>query len=122
MKNKQFYWAIAAIVIIVAIIWAYKAKHAIKQTPIMDNVAQQTTNQSTPAPATAAQTENTWTGVLKKSDSPTKGNVMLVTKDRTIYMKTSRDFSSLLDKNVSVTYEGTWQNFVLGDVTLAEQQ
>ncbi len=122
MKNKQIYWAVAAIVIIIAIIWAYKAKHEVQQAPVDDSLAQLTVDQPSQATATASQTKNTWLGQLKKSDNSTKGNLMLITKDRTIYMKTSRDFSALLDKNISVTYEGTWQNFVLGDVTLAEQQ
>lgn len=121
MKNKQIYWAVAAVVIIVAIIWIYKANRHAEQTPT-ENLTEQTLNQSTSTPPTAIQTESTWQGVLKKSDNDTKGSVMLVTKERTIYIKTSRDFSSLIDKNVSVSYEGTWQSFVLGNVTLAEQQ
>jgi len=59
---------------------------------------------------------NAWEGTLKKSDNTQKGNLMLLTQDKKIYIKTNRDFSVLLDKTVVVTYEGTADAFRLGDI------
>ena len=55
-------------------------------------------------------------GTLKTSDNLKKGNLMISTGKRTIYLFTSRDFSSLLDKNVTVTYNGTLDNFTLDNI------
>lgn len=55
-------------------------------------------------------------GVLWSSDSEQRGNLMLVSKYTTIYLKTSRDFSSLIGKNVIVTADGTLDNFTLINV------
>ena len=59
---------------------------------------------------------NAWEGSLKLSDNPAKGNLLLMTKDRVIYIRTSRDYSALVDKEVKVTYEGTLESFRLGDI------
>ncbi len=58
-----------------------------------------------------------WEGVLKLSNNNQKGNLMLVTKERIIYLKTNRDFSALVNKEVVVTYEGTLDSFRLGEIT-----
>jgi L-lactate permease len=119
-KSWQTYAIVAAIIVVVFVIWFMR-----KNKP--QNNAQQTTqqqNQNTSKP-TSASTQtgwDVWNGTLQKSDNATKGNFMLATKERTIYLKTSRDFSQMVGKKVNVSYEGTWQNFVLGDVTLTEQE
>ena len=58
-----------------------------------------------------------WEGVLKLSNNNQKGNLMLVTKERIIYLKTNRDFIALVNKEVMVTYEGTLDSFRLGEIT-----
>ena len=55
-------------------------------------------------------------GTLKISDDLRRGNLMLVTSERAIYLFTSRDYSSLLDKQVTVEIEGTLENFRLVDI------
>ncbi len=57
-----------------------------------------------------------WEGTLTASDNISKGNYKLQTSAHTIYIKTSRDFSSLLGKEVKVTYQGTIDSFNLGDI------
>lgn len=57
-----------------------------------------------------------WEGILKQSDNNQKGNLMLVTKERTIYVKTNRDFNALINKEVTITYEGTLDSFRLGEI------
>ncbi len=65
---------------------------------------------------TIKDSENVWEGTLKNSDNTSKGNLMLVTKDHNIYIKTSRDFSQLLGKEVKATYEGSLESFRLGEI------
>lgn len=56
---------------------------------------------------------NTLDGVLWSSNDNTKGNLMLVTGNTTIYIKTSRKFDELAGKNVIVSIDGTPDNFTL---------
>jgi hypothetical protein len=61
---------------------------------------------------------NVMEGTLKLSDNKKKGNLMLVMPDRTLYLSTTRDFSQLIGKQVEVSYEGTLEDFVLGNIIL----
>lgn len=122
MKKQQLtYWAIAVIIVVIGVVWFYKAKHAGQEKLPTSQPVVQNPTAATTAPASSSQAD-IWTGVLKNSDNSAKGSIMLVTKDRTIYIRTSRDFQSLVGKNVNVSYEGTWQSFALGDITLSENQ
>lgn len=64
-----------------------------------------------------ATSGNTWQGVLKQSDNAAKGNLMINVDGHLVYIRTSRDYSSLIGKEVKVTYQGTLDNFTLGDIT-----
>lgn len=64
----------------------------------------------------AGTLEDQFTGTLKISDNLKRGNLMLITEERTIYLFTSRDYSALLDKAVRVEVEGTLENFRLVDI------
>ena len=55
-------------------------------------------------------------GTLWASDNETKGNLMLVTTGAIIYIRTSRDFSGLINKNVVVSTDGALDNFTLLDI------
>ena len=60
-------------------------------------------------------------GTLKRSDTPGKGNLMLVSPGfSTIYIQTGRNFDNLLDKKVAVQIEGTATNFKVIDIRLNE--
>mgnify|MGYP001567969249 CR=1 FL=1 len=61
----------------------------------------------------AKKSNNMLEGVLWSSDDDTKGNFMLVTGNKTIYIKTSRKFNELAGKNVIVSIDGTPDNFTL---------
>src|SRR3989338_4431038 len=52
-------------------------------------------------------------GVLWSSDNETKGNLMLVNNNITIYIRTSRDFNDLTGKYVIASVDGTLDNFTL---------
>ena len=61
---------------------------------------------------------NSLSGQLQKSNDSRKGNLMLKLADseRTIYLNTSRDFSSLVGKDVVVTIDGSLDDFRLVDI------
>lgn len=60
--------------------------------------------------------EGQLSGTLKISDNLKRGNLMLVTKDRVIYLFTSRDYSALVNKEVKIKINGTLENFRLIDI------
>ena len=62
---------------------------------------------------TANKPVDTVEGTLWRSDDDAKGNLMLVTSDAIIYIRTSRDFNELVSKNVVVSIDGTSDNFTL---------
>jgi hypothetical protein len=85
-----------------------------KATPALNTKAEsQQQNPAANNPAIAGQTID---GVLKSSDNKRLGNLMLVTTSKKIYIFTNRDFSDLINKDVAVTYQGTLDNFRLGDI------
>lgn len=57
-------------------------------------------------------------GTLKISNDQSRGNLMLelMNSDRIIYLRTSRDFSGLLNQLVAVQIEGTIDYFSLIDI------
>jgi hypothetical protein len=57
----------------------------------------------------------TLTGKLQKSNS-SKGNLLLISDGHYIYIKTSRDFSSLIGKEVTATGTGTMESFRMSDI------
>jgi hypothetical protein len=61
---------------------------------------------------------NALEGELRDSSDKRRGNLMLLLKDsdRIIYLNTSRDFSQLIGKQVSVSIEGSLDDFRLLDI------
>jgi hypothetical protein len=126
-KNQKI---AVAVIVAIALIAAWQ----LGKKPVTDQNENQNQNQEmleenresekTPTP-TPKQSESTqgeyWEGVLLESDNTNKGNYRLQTNDHMLYLRTSRDFSSMLGKNVRVTYEGTLENFVLGDIDVVQK-
>lgn len=110
---------IAAIVIIILIGFSLRNKN--NQPATLGNPqAGQEENTNTEQEITAAQKplgELPWTGVLKASQEPEKGNLVLISGNHEIYIRTSRDFSGLIDKTVLVSGSGDINSFQLGDIT-----
>ncbi len=125
-KNQKI---AVAVIVAIALIAAWQlGKKPVTNQNQNENQEQETQNinsdsSSNPTP-TPTETQNTsmegnaWEGVLMESDNTNKGNYRLQTKDHVLYLRTSRDFSSMLGKEVKVTYEGTLENFVLGDIDI----
>ena len=55
-------------------------------------------------------------GILSKSEDPNRGNLKLISKLGDIYLRTSRDFSSLVGLQVLVIINGSHENFELLDI------
>ena len=82
------------------------------------------TNPVTPTPSDSSSNSSTsttngasWQGTLQKSDSAAKGNYMISVNGHNVYINTSRDYSNLVGKQVSVSYKGSMDNFGLVDIT-----
>ena len=126
-KLKQAYGGLLAAVVVIAIIWFVKSKPANNnpETPSKNNTNNSST---TPKPSTSpsggssmGMEGNVWKGTLRISDNSANGNLMLETENSKIYIQTSRDFSSLVDKKVMVEYEGSLESFVLKNITADNQ-
>lgn len=82
---------------------------------------QKTTGQSGNAAAGQDNAgQNSYVGQLKLSDTPARGNLMLVMSNRAVYLRTDRNYSALLDQQVAVEIEGDLQNFRLLDIKKAQ--
>jgi hypothetical protein len=65
----------------------------------------------------AISASSTWQSMLQASNNSTKGQYMIVSVGHTIYLKTGRDYSSLLGKQVNVSYNGNLDSFTLVNIT-----
>lgn len=69
-------------------------------------------NQTSPASAIAETAGNvSATGKLRLSDDVSKGNLLLESQGRKIYVSTRRDFSSFLEKEVTLDAQGDISSF-----------
>jgi hypothetical protein len=112
---------IAVLVVLLAgwLIWKQTAKH---ESGSAANSTSTTLEQDKDAANELSQSQalagNTLEGVLRASDNAKKGNLMLVTATNTVYISTNRDYSSLVGKQVKTTYDGTTDDFRLGDIVI----
>ena len=74
------------------------------------------TPSTTPTEAMISGNSAGWQGTLMASDNSAKGKYKITTDSHTIYIKTSRDYSQLVGKNVTVKYNGTMDSFSLTDI------
>lgn len=106
MNKKNKIYIIITGVIAVTLIWlgqGNKRQNQEVKLPSKEELA----NESISQPV------NTLEGALWTSDNAVKGNLMLTNNYATIYIKTARDFSNLVGKNVIVTVDGTIDIFTL---------
>lgn len=108
MKAK--FWVILLILVIAGAAFYFFSLRKEEEPKQQQNQAKQTnSNIASPSP---------FEGELQISDNPAKGNLMLLSPSRTLYVKTSRDFNSLLGKQVKLIVEGDELNFTLKDIQL----
>jgi hypothetical protein len=119
MKNKRILIGLVLIVAI-AVVFGFLKKKEIKapDTQTIKSGTELTNDSNEQAPKTSAPElkGNSLTGTLQKSDNAKNGNLMVITEGRKHYIRTSRDYISLIGKQVDVRYEGTLEDFVLGDI------
>ncbi len=113
-KNQSIIAGLAILLLILGIVWwTRKPSQTTNATKQISPSAQ---TPQTDKPETNTPTGNTVEGILKISDNPKRGNFMLVSEDKTVYIFTSRDYSELADKTVIMSYEGNLDEFRLGDI------
>lgn len=130
MNFIKEYWiaiVVLALVLVGSIILSQKDDKVTGTGSTPKQTEQQTKTNTTIEPVkTAPKTQETmgtsssWQGTLKISDDTTKGNFVLVMPDHAIYIRTSRDYSELVGKEVTVSYTGTLENFILMDIEPAQ--
>ena len=108
---------IVLVIVVVAGIQYFKNQNSSpeqdkNQTPNEQQQSGDSQQGDEPEPANPEQL----TGTLKISDDLKRGNLMLATDERNIYVFTSRDYSALLDKPVIMEIDGSLDNFRLVDI------
>ena len=121
MDKKTWYYVGAAVIVVILLVLANRNKPASAPSNSKASGNQQASTAESNQPLDATPTTPSikgdyWEGTLKASDNAKKGNYMLVTDKNTVYINTSRDFSSLIGQKVKVGYEGTLDSFRLGDI------
>lgn len=121
--NNKTYQSLGILVLLIFTAWLF-AKNPFQSFPNHTPAGNQPpgNSSSTPPDFKTQDGDQTQTGtqtvegVLKISNDLKRGNLMLTTDNVTIYLFTSRDFSSLLDQRVIVSYKGSLDNFTLQNI------
>jgi hypothetical protein len=117
MKPKNI---IIALVLLAAAwaIWSFTGKSADSQKGNGGPEEQSTQNSQPSGQEQVQEVPNALEGELKVSNDKKRGNLMLLlaNSDRIIYLNTSRDFGSLIGKQVIVSIEGSLDDFALQDI------
>src|SRR5690606_30800429 len=89
-----------------------------EQAELQEQEAQETTASGQSQDVVIEEVPNALEGELLVSTDRRRGNLMLLLEDsdRIIYLNTSRDFSQLVGKQVSVIIEGSLDDFRLIDI------
>ena len=111
MKGGYFYYYLLVIVVVASVVWLFWKGGGGELSP-------KETERGTVGQEMPVENANLRTGILKASDNPARGNLMLVTENKdALYISTVRDFNSLVGKEVKVSTEGTGTGFKLLDIT-----
>ena len=106
MDRKNRIYIVITGIVAITLIWLSQSNNS--QGPELESLSGENFINNT-----VKQSVDTLEGVLWLSDNETKGNLMLVTADTTIYVRTSRDFSGLVGRYVVASVDGTLENFSL---------
>lgn len=107
MERKNRIYIIITGVVAFTLIWLSQSNRT--QIPELESLLEKNTENN----IVGEEPVDTLEGVLWSSDDEAKGNLMLVGKDATIYIRTSRDFDELIGKYVIASIDGTLENFTL---------
>ncbi len=114
MKSKSLY-IIAILVVLAGGYWYFVMDKDNKGTNEDQGKQDQSQNKDE---TITKELPNALEGELNVSNDKRRGNLMILLNDsdRIIYLNTSRDFSSLIGKQVSATIDGTLDDFMLVDI------
>lgn len=127
-QKNQIWLIVAAIIILAAGYWLVtrnddQTDDADDDQTSQEQTGQQNQNSTEPTPTPSGNVNGSQTGqnqsvgnvsatgILKASDNAARGNLMVDSSSGKIYIATKRDFSSLLDKSVTLQAEGTLNSF-----------
>ncbi len=116
MNKFSKYLPAAVVVLIILVIAGIQMLKQKKPSNEGNNPPQSQEQTRTDDSKTSAETPGMLEGTLQISNDLKRGNLMLVTPERVIYLFTSRDYSTLLEKQVRLEIEGTLENFRLVDI------
>lgn len=125
-NNNQRTWIIVGVIVAIVVLFFIFRKNNDEKMEYGSNdnksMEQSTETKSTDTKASSTgekmmSGEFTLEGTLEMSDNADKGNVKLVTKDKTIYLITKQDYSSLYGKQVVVKAKGTSTQFTFESLT-----
>lgn len=108
MEKKNRIYIIITGVVAITLIWLSQSNR--NKIPKLESFLGRETEQNN---TTDKKSINALEGTLWPSDNKTKGNLMLVGKNATVYIRTSRDFSDLVGKYIIASINGTLENFTL---------
>lgn len=108
MEKKNRIYIIITGVVAITLIWLSQSNR--NKMPKLESFLGRETEQNN---TTDKKSVNALEGTLWPSDNETKGNLMLVGKNATVYIRTSRDFSDLVGKYIIASINGTLENFTL---------
>lgn len=111
LKKDKIYFSILAVGVIL-IVFALVNKNN-KKTDMLGKEANQNVQAQADSNLTVA---NVLEGVLRPSDDLFRGNLKLVSQYNDIYIRTARDFSSLIGLEVLVKINGPLDKFELLDI------
>lgn len=110
MKKKNLLYVILALVVVGGLIW-FDAKNR-AEAPELIQSPEATPETGDNGSADSSSVE----GTLWASDNSARGNLMIVNGSTVVYINTSRDFSSLIGKEVVATIDGSLDNFTLVNI------
>jgi hypothetical protein len=124
MKNPMFRFGNKKAALVLAATALIAAGCGLKQPANNSNsqpAQEQSNNAASAGNSTSTSATNpagsTWQGALELSDNAASGNYTITVNGHKIYLKTGRDFSKLVGKEVNVSYTGSLTNFTLNDIT-----
>jgi hypothetical protein len=125
-NNNQRTWIIIGVIVAIVVLFFIFRKNNDEKMEYGSN-DNKSTEQSTQTKSTDTKTstsgekmetgEFTIEGTLQVSDNPSKGNIKIVGTDKTTYLLTKQDYSSLYGKQVVLKAYGTSTKFTFESLT-----
>ena len=128
-NNNRNFWIAGGIIVAIIILFAvFRGPGQVPTPPNSNNSSQSGSETSTPSlpnqntskpDAMTDKNDSSFIieGVLAPSNDLSRGNIMITTSDKTLYIFSSRDWSSLYNQQVKINAQGTSKQFQVLDIT-----